>query len=159
MTSINPIRAGIDVTATDDIDIHGLGTEVMRGSTKYLYVRSAAALTQYYAYAIEDTFTVGAATKTSTIGNSPRLVGVPQITVATPSTGYTYRYFWIAVKGDMEVYVLNGCNSGIKLYTHTVDGQLTHIATGSLVQNIKLTESALSSSSYSAFALKDLQVG
>ena len=103
MNSANPIRAGVDVTATDDIDIHRLGTEVMRGSTKYVYVRSAAALTQYYAYAIEDSFTVGAATKTSTIGNSPRLVGVPQITIATPTTGYTYRYFWVAVKGDMEV--------------------------------------------------------
>jgi hypothetical protein len=161
MTATSPNTVGVDVAATHDLPQFDLGKEVMRGGTKYVYVSAAAAKTQYSLYYIGTDFALGNGVAGATVSasGSPAKIGVPQVAFATPSTGYTYRYGWVAVKGSLTVSAAAASTANVKVYTTTTAGQLSATSSSqSVLQGLFITSQPGVAACMAAFAVTDLYV-
>ena len=120
-----------------------LGTETEIKGTRYKYVKSGAAITQYAACSVSNA-DVAVMGTTTTSGAKPTLFVVPQFAVAA-----TDEYFWAPVgpiakysyDGSTQFYVLaaQDCATSTKLYTTATDGVVDDSATD-LVAGLTLTE-------------------
>lgn len=106
---------GFDPTATHDVPQFSLGFKVESNGSTYVYVRATAAKSRGLVYLLDQNFTLGNGSSTVT---TPTLAAVPQVSFATPATGYTYRYGWAIVQGEIPLLsAAASASANAKVYT------------------------------------------
>lgn len=121
---MEPVVLGANVTkvTTDGIALHTLGQVAEVSGTKYMYVRSTAALTAYLTYYIDENFGVQGGIANHTC--YPIALGTPQVAWAAPS-GVTYNYGWVAIGGTgFSVKVDASCPTDVILCLGSTTGQI-----------------------------------
>lgn len=111
--AIQETIAGVDVTATQNVPSFRLGQEAVDSTgTVYKYVYASAARTQYVPYFVNHEHKLHSLAVTSqAAGLNAAYVAVPQIAFDTPTTGYTNRYGWAAVKGPFIASTVSAINN------------------------------------------------
>ncbi len=139
-------KAGVNVADTHDVAQFKLGSmaEFTNGNV-FRYCRTQAVKAQGSVYVIGSDYELGNSAEAS-VDNStlPHKLGVPQIAVAAPASGYTYRYCWVQTAGLFTyLKMCGGTTNNNPLYLSSLSGALCSIrgTTGSvIVEAVKSTQ-------------------
>ncbi len=116
--------------------------------SKFMYVRSAAAITRYDTVAIDTAKDATALTPALAIAAGE--LGFAQVSCSTSGL-----YFWAMIQGEGRIRVATGCQPGVPLYTTDTAGVLDD-ATNTLSQHQILGLKIPAGSSNSAAAVSAL---
>lgn len=116
MTFVIDGPAGVDLTKTDSVARHAVGTVVKTDDGQYTYVKhSLAAATAGDAFKIQEDYQTVALDSTES-GSEPTNVGVAQIDIAAGTTTAQYAFLFTGY-GNFNANIATGVSAGAALTT------------------------------------------